>query len=563
MKSAGKSVMNGTRLALVVSSIVACAAMGALAPACGSSSDSNPGNLGGDSSVDTPGFDGPSLDINGLDVPSHFSDFPSTTIVDPSLGTTPLSFGSGTAPPPCVVEPEANSLYPNNWLRPRFAWIAGAGQNAFQITLTVANQDHPLVVQTASTSWTMPKDMWTALALHSPDVDMTIEIRGGTKSGSTITSPSSAGTQPMRIAPVSASGSIVYWTTTTKSLKGFSVGDEGVVDVLEPSQVTSRSIDCVGCHASTPDGDYVGTSTKLETPTTDTTTEYSVFVTPIAAASAGSEPSWLGAGAKPIILQPLRGTPTFSKAHWAAGDRLMITAKSDANPATSGGALTWIDLEASTATGATGILARTGDTGIPLFPTWSHDGASITYVSCGREVDARADLGPGDLWTIPFASKAGGTATKLAGASTPDFEENYPSYAPDDAYVAFTRVPAGGNMLFNDAKEVAVVASSGGTATRLAANDPPACTGKKSPGVANTFAKWAPEMAKDSAGTRYYWLVFSSKRDGSGLSKLYLTPFVVSPSGGVREYGSIYLWNQPDEDNHTPAWDVFKTPPVK
>jgi hypothetical protein len=28
-------------------------------------------------------------------------------------------------------------------------------------------------------------------------------------------------------------------------------------------------------------------------------------------------------------------------------------------------------------------------------------------------------------------------------------------------------------------------------------------------------------------------------------------------------YAAIYLWNQPDEDNHTPAWDLFKTPPVR
>ena len=27
-------------------------------------------------------------------------------------------------------------------------------------------------------------------------------------------------------------------------------------------------------------------------------------------------------------------------------------------------------------------------------------------------------------------------------------------------------------------------------------------------------------------------------------------------------YPAIYLWNQPpDEDNHTPAWDVFQIPP--
>ncbi|GAC1542940.1 MAG: hypothetical protein NVS3B10_31380 [Polyangiales bacterium] len=75
------------------------------------------------------------------------------------------------------------------------------------------------------------------------------------------------------------------------------------------------------------------------------------------------------------------------------------------------------------------------------------------------------------------------------------------------------------------------------------------------------------EVGSDGRRTRpaiaNYWPVFSSKRDGSGSSKLFLAPFVVSPSGVVQPHGAVYLWNQPNEDNHTPAWDVFKTPPVK
>lgn len=33
-------------------------------------------------------------------------------------------------------------------------------------------------------------------------------------------------------------------------------------------------------------------------------------------------------------------------------------------------------------------------------------------------------------------------------------------------------------------------------------------------------------------------------------------------NGQPKTYASIYLWNQPEnENNHTPAWDVFKIPP--
>jgi hypothetical protein len=55
--------------------------------------------------------------------------------------------------------------------------------------------------------------------------------------------------------------------------------------------------------------------------------------------------------------------------------------------------------------------------------------------------------------------------------------------------------------------------------------------------------------------------VFSSTRDPGGNPQLYVTPIVVE-GGKVSTYHALYLWNQPaTENNHTPAWDVFKIPP--
>jgi hypothetical protein len=37
---------------------------------------------------------------------------------------------------------------------------------------------------------------------------------------------------------------------------------------------------------------------------------------------------------------------------------------------------------------------------------------------------------------------------------------------------------------------------------------------------------------------------------------------VVTEAGKVSTSAALYLWNQPeDENNHTPAWDIFKIPP--
>jgi hypothetical protein len=113
------------------------------------------------------------------------------------------------------------------------------------------------------------------------------------------------------------------------------------------------------------------------------------------------------------------------------------------------------------------------------------------------------------------------------------------------------------------------VPAAGGTATRLAANDPPACAAAPSPGINNSWPKWSPE-AHQSGGKTYYWLIFSSWRDGaraanmSPLAQLYMTAVVMDETGALQTFGAIYLWNQPaTTSNHTPAWDVFQIPLVQ
>jgi hypothetical protein len=112
-------------------------------------------------------------------------------------------------------------------------------------------------------------------------------------------------------------------------------------------------------------------------------------------------------------------------------------------------------------------------------------------------------------------------------------------------------------------------------ATRLAANDPPACSGFASPGINNHWAKWAPEPEiAPGSGRKYYWLIFSSNRYGTPpvvamdmsvvqVSQLYATAIVVDGTT-VTTFPSIYLWNQSAATlNTTPAWDPFKIPLVE
>jgi hypothetical protein len=181
---------------------------------------------------------------------------------------------------------------------------------------------------------------------------------------------------------------------------------------------------------------------------------------------------------------------------------------------------------------ALGFLSRTGDTLGAATPSWSHDGTTVAYASTNASVSGRLNIeavnvntmatnpllrgtqqasnaarAPGltDIYTVPFNGGLGGVATPVPGASTTDFEEYYPAYSPDDRLIAFTRVPAGQVMFANPYAEIALVRASGGPATPLAANVPPACSGRVSPGVKNIWAMWSPTRPRSATRSTTGW----------------------------------------------------------
>jgi mono/diheme cytochrome c family protein len=486
---------------------------------------------------------------------------------------------------PCLLEPEDNVLFPQNWLRPRFRWTAANGETVFELRLHAANQLSDLVVYTTNTAWTMPKPMWDALRTHSPTEAMTVGIRGAVLAGGTLQNEA-AGTQTtMGIAPVQATGTIVYWTTHSTTgaasvLKGFSAGDETVAPVLDPmqySQAQQATSSCVGCHTSTPDGEFVAFTTT--TPDQAKWQDGLGLVDPNKGA-VGSVPSYVTPSGAQALSRWNEGAVAFSSAHWSPGDHKAVVSYDNSN--TRDIVLSWVDLEAPDPTTASGTIARNGDSLLAGAPTWSHDGKTIVYVSTNRICTGRLgnctpayhalqDMGStAALYAVPYAAGAGGAATPVNGAADPAFQEYYPTFSSDDQWIVFNRIAKDYNLYDQPTAEVYVVPAAGGTATRLAANDPPKCSGQTSPGVTNSWGKWAP-TALQANGNTYYWIVFSSKRTlAAGIvggvdhtPQLYLTAMVIDAKGQSSTYGSIYLWNQPPaEANHTPAWDTFRVPPI-
>ncbi len=481
-----------------------------------------------------------------------YDDFPPGPVFDGAPDASVGYFGAADAGAssggPCVNEPQTGSLVPNDFPRLRFRWTPSAGENLFELRVEAAHQHHPLVVYTSNSTWTMSLGEWTGLALHDADEDISFQVRGLTVSGTTVSAGPSLGTQgTFRIAPVGAGGSIVYWTTSNGTwLKGFKFGEETVHNVAQPSQANAQ---CIGCHSSTPDGLYAAFSASTQANNGDPSS-----IGFLSADGTASTPTYISAAAQTLLARNPQQAPVFSKAHWMPGDRVVVTHL----PLNGKFELVWTDLEATSSMQGTGwdVVSRNGDTRQAGAAAFAHDGTKLAYMSSASVASGMTTAGDGDIWVVPWGNRQGGSATPLTGASDASFSEYYPTWSDDDAFVAFDRVAAGESSYNNAHAEVFVVPAAGGTAKRLMANDPEACSGASSPGVTNSWPKWSP-LSSSSGTKRYYWLTFSSTRLG-GKPQLFVSPVVVE-GGAMTTYPALYLWNQPAaEANHTPAWDVFQ-----
>jgi hypothetical protein len=596
----------------------------------------------GDQLAREPGVDGPFTGIPECDA---CQDFPAQPLIEDGIPPAAQAAFSqtSTGAGPCVLEPRDGMLIPANMLRPRVRF-SGSG-SVHQITLHTPREVNDLVVYTKQNPWFMPPDIWDGLRRNVFEEDISVTVRTGDGVGA----PSESRVN-FRIAPVQAGGSMVYWGATTEQpgltttrLLAFKVGEEAVVTALRPIDITETMLGdngqikreeygapkgqarCVGCHTSTGDGQAVITGDHWP---------WNLAVSDIST-GAGGRPAFVTPMGALLLQMPWLGVSSTSRGDWGRGRHVVVTSAGPRNAMnadfvananqpqqdmgfgqsqnqTNRDGLIWIDLSAegnvpvldaqnddkevgTAMLGARGtgwgVLARTGDTRGAVTPDWSHDGSSVAYTSTDSTKDGHVgdNANAVDIYTVPYADGAGGTAQPLPGASQPGVAEYYPDFSSDDRFIAFNRVQQGtGRIYYHPQGEIYVVPAAGGVATRLAANDPPACSGESSPGVTNSWPKWSPTVRSGPengphAGKRYYFLLFSSTRESpfrlgqAPASQLYLATLVELPTGELQTYPAMYLWNQgyeiidPGSDNPqlaplqtsnlTPAFDEFIIPP--
>ena len=152
-------------------------------------------------------------------------------------------------------------------------------------------------------------------------------------------------------------------------------------------------------------------------------------------------------------------------------------------------------------------------------PAFRHDGTGIAYVSTNSITSSDGERPiRAILYVIsPTPAAQGGPATPVTGAADPNCKSTAPPSRRTTAFIAFTRIAGTGNVAYSVPEaEVFVVPSAGGVATRLAANDAPACqTGLQSPGRTNDWPKWSPDVGQAN-GKHHYWITFSSKQNRRG-----------------------------------------------
>ncbi len=435
---------------------------------------------------------------------------------------------------PGVVYPQQDTRYPGNWPAPGWSWLAGGGgANLFWLEVEVPNESCTLRVLTTDAGWTPDDTTWARLRAVIPGELSSLSVTGAQidlGTGALLSGPWKA-TVPRTFTPLpfTAPGRIVYWTTLDGSLQQVQLGTTYPTLLYGPANNGGY---CVGCHAGTPDGHYLGATVVLASGT-----GYGIDV--LRTADLTDYPS-TSPTSQGVLDTADSGYTAFSTAYWNDADPRVIHYQN--------GHLISVGLVSGVVT----TLTASGDGGTATEPTWSPDGQEVVYVSSLSPGTGLAyDTSGLDLWRMPYGDGFGGGASKVVGADDPSWNEYFPQFSPDGRWLVFNRTD--GYTINSVNAEVWLIPASGGTPLRLAANDAAPELNQVSPGITNSMPRWAPAW-QETGGDRWYLLTFSSTRH-HGYPQAWVAPLKVDSAGTVTSYPALYLIGQDlASNNHIPVW---------
>jgi hypothetical protein len=472
--------------------------------------DLMPGAVGADGMIEDPDPGNPNITHPKCGA-GTCTDFPADPILEmgvpanaPMLFGDPMNFMPGSL---CALEPQLSgggkdgAMMPANWVRPRFRVAAPAGIDLLEIRVHSPVEKNDLVVYTLNSStpgapassWYLPKEIWAGkggdpnlpasgngFANNAAGQPVTVTIRGVNSKSPGM--PVGV-TGDFNIAPVVATGSMVFWTVNSATvtpdsskLLGFAVGDEGVADALTLTQIKwtgqmgedgaslrgyydttplpgfkNGQVRCIGCHTSLPDGSGVVFTDDWP---------WAKAAASLGAGTVGSIPTVVGAGAQAIMKMPWWGTQALSPGHFAPGDHTLITtfgatfksgmartkawenlpSYDDTNPANNDVVkwhqLAWIDLESTVSI----------DVAVPAEPDYGQALTDRETAAMAAKGTAWGLIATGDTTTSvasPSLTHKGDTVVYTATDFSPDGHPDYTAKMADLKTVAYNNRAGG------------------------------------------------------------------------------------------------------------------------
>ncbi len=441
---------------------------------------------------------------------------------------------------PCLQTPELGSLIPSNFAAPRVVLLPPAAHNIFAVEVQLAGQTLPYRFVTDHRDFQFRANDWETIlsaAAGQEIVVRTLSAQVEFSSNTLLDGPLLGSEGTMKLSRSKAEGTILYWTvdgdleTGLTSFFGLQVGSSEATPLYDASKNGGR---CIGCHTSSPDGKFVALTVGNPGPP-----DFSMDVVRVDDLSFGPFPG-LASSARAALDHREATVPAMSPAHYNDGEKKIVYIKDRT--------LAVVDL----LSGAGGTIA-TGDPRPQAMPTWSPSGEQIVYVSTDGELDGRTTAAPCDLFSVSYNNGQGGQAVPLSKASRADRQEFYPAFSPDGDLLAFNT--AAGETFDTPDAELHLLDFTSDTDLRLRANDPPACAPLQSPGITNSWPKWAPFSVAEQEG-QLYFLTFSSKRIDGQTSQIFIAPLLRLLNGSLVQFPALLLPGQDTNvGNHTPAWN--------
>jgi Tol biopolymer transport system component len=409
---------------------------------------------------------------------------PRVVVLDGVAGSTVAAFDRAAAVPAASLRITSfgeGSVIPSDWSYPLVEWRAAGGPaDAFMIELRSGRVGLDVVLK--GTSWRPDRGEFEPF-LARRDVVVTVYQLTGGKTVRSEPVRLVVAVRPLRQRVVFRAVQPLFNPTLPNALMAFVPGTRALQTVLELEGT------CVGCHAYAAGAAFLNLKQGGERRL-------------VVARRAGASVETHGRDLGPFsFLAPSPGGRYAVYVNAPVGDlALKQTAVEPFDYPYRSGDIFVLDVR----TGRTAPLPGAAEPGVVEdMPSFSPDGRRVIFSR--STFDAPAGRVPSmELAEVPFNGGEGGEATPVAGASGGGMWHYFARYSPDGKWISFCRGDASHGVYARRSSDIWLLPAAGGVARRLRLN---------AEGAMDSWHSWSSDSR---------WLAFSSNREGTGMTALYL-----------------------------------------